>query len=160
MVPKTCKQKSDMFFFQVTAKEAAFFALGNDVFQLTFKSKRRDTLYFPNSLLAEGRSEAGEAVSLSQNERNYLVAAAALWELHLGQRDSVSFLFLSFTLLYFALLKTQGYLYIVILDADTAVDDWMTSWAHFLEFLMEWQPAVGLPEVYDYANVLSALVTV
>ena len=41
---------------KVTAKEAAFFALGNDVFQLTFKTKRRDTLYFPNSLLAEGRS--------------------------------------------------------------------------------------------------------
>ena len=30
----------------------------------------------------------------------------------------------------------------------------MSSWAHFLDFLMEWQPAVGLPEVYDYANVL------
>lgn len=102
----------------IRAKESAFWDLGGDVFQLTFRTKRRDALYFPKSLLAEGR--------------NYLFAAAAAWELQLGQR----------------------YLYYILMDADAEVDDWSIGWRDFRKFLLDWQPAVGLPELFDYHQIL------
>lgn len=58
----------------VSEKEAAFWSADADVFTLTYRTRRPEALYFPQSLLAEGR--------------NYLFAACALWELQLGQRAS------------------------------------------------------------------------
>ncbi|CAE7824570.1 unnamed protein product [Symbiodinium sp. CCMP2592] len=56
----------------VYAKEVALWKAGADVFQLTFKTVRADTLFFPNSMIAEGR--------------NYLFAAASYVELQMGYR--------------------------------------------------------------------------
>eukprot|EP00439_Symbiodinium_sp_Y106_P060142 s858_g8.t2 len=58
--------------FRVYAKEVALWQAGADVFQLTFKTVRADTLFFPNSMIAEGR--------------NYLFAAASYVELQMGYR--------------------------------------------------------------------------
>ncbi|CAK9033542.1 Uncharacterized protein (Fragment) [Durusdinium trenchii] len=102
----------------VASKESAFWAFGADVFKLTFRTRRRDALWFPKSVIAEGR--------------NALFAAAALWELQLGQR----------------------YLYYVFVDADADVDDWTAGWQDFVDFLFDWEPAVGLPELFDYSQVL------
>ncbi|CAJ1364875.1 unnamed protein product [Effrenium voratum] len=102
----------------VTAKESAFWDAGADVFKLTFRTRRQDALFFPNSLLAEGR--------------NFLFAAAAVWEHRLGYR----------------------YTYYTFLDADASVDSWPQSWQHFEDFLWTWEPAVGLPGLYDYSQIL------
>ena len=61
---------------QVYAKEVALWQAGVDVFQLTFKTIRADTLFFPNSMIAEGR--------------NYLYAAASYVELQMGLLGAVS----------------------------------------------------------------------
>ena len=63
------------FAAEVYAKEVALWQAGADVFQLTFKTVRADTLFFPNSMIAEGR--------------NYLFAAASYVELQMGPFGSV-----------------------------------------------------------------------
>ena len=64
------RQCLEISWCQVTAKEEAFWQAGADVFQLTFKTVRADALFFPQSMIAEGR--------------NYLLAAAAHVELDMG----------------------------------------------------------------------------
>ena len=56
----------------VSAAEEAMWGGGADVFVSTFRTQRRDALFFPNSLLAEGR--------------NVLLAAAAMEEYRRGHR--------------------------------------------------------------------------
>ncbi|CAE7577830.1 unnamed protein product [Symbiodinium natans] len=104
----------------VRAKEVAFWQAGADVFQLTFKTVRADTLFFPNSMIAEGR--------------NYLFAAASYVELQMGYR----------------------YTYYCFFDADTALEDWHAGWRKFESFLREWEPAVGLPTLDAYSNILNS----
>jgi len=33
------------------------------------------------------------------------------------------------------------------------VDDWSIGWRDFRNFLLDWQPAVGLPELFDYHQI-------
>lgn len=40
------------------------------------------------------------------------------------------------------------------MDADADVDDWTAGWQDFVDFLFDWEPAVGLPELFDYSQVL------
>ena len=33
------------------------------------------------------------------------------------------------------------------------VDDWFIGWRDFRQFLLDWQPAVGLPELFEYHQI-------
>eukprot|EP00929_Paragymnodinium_shiwhaense_P052538 TRINITY_DN26316_c0_g1_i4.p1 TRINITY_DN26316_c0_g1~~TRINITY_DN26316_c0_g1_i4.p1 ORF type:complete len:313 (-),score=58.87 TRINITY_DN26316_c0_g1_i4:581-1519(-) len=100
----------------VSEKEAAMWSQTcAEVYVLTFKTMRADALFFPKSLLAEGR--------------NVLLAAAAAHELKRG----------------------YTYTYYVMMDGDAdASPPWKVVVPDFLDFLRDWQPAVGLPAPGDF----------